>query len=94
MTFDWDDGNTAKCEKHGLTRVLIEAFFRAGPRVAPDPTHSATEARHIAIGRTPEGRPAFVAFCWRGGRIRPISARYMHDREVIRYEDRSGDDNG
>ena len=88
MQFDWDTGNTAKCEKHGLTRADIEAFFRAEPRVAPDPAHSATEQRFIAIGRTPGGRPAFVAFCWRGAKIRPVSARYMHDREVRRYENR------
>ena len=88
MQFDWDTGNTAKCEKHRLTRADIEAFFRSEPRVAPDPTHSATEQRFIAIGRTPGGRPAFVAFCWRGAKIRPVSARYMHDREVRRYENR------
>ena len=84
--FDWDNGNSAKCEKHGLTRFLIEAMFRAGVRVAPDPEHSSlAEQRFIAVGRTSEGRPAFVAFCWRDGRIRPISARYMHAREVARY---------
>lgn len=88
MDFDWDDGNLAKCMKHGLTREEIEGFFRAHPRVAPDPEHSHAEQRFIAVGRTPEGRPAFVAFCWRGDLIRPISARYMHAREVRRYENR------
>lgn len=87
MHFDWDPGNTTKCEKHGLTRADIEAFFRAHPRVAPDPAHSTTEQRFIAVGRTPGGRPAFVAFCWRDDKIRPVSARYMHAREVKRYED-------
>jgi uncharacterized DUF497 family protein len=87
MDFDWDDGNAAKCEKHGLNRAEIEAIFRAKPRVAPDPKHSAAETRFIAVGRTPGGRAAFVAFCWRAGRIRPISARYMHAREVRRYEE-------
>jgi len=88
MDFDWDDGNLAKCMKHGLTREEIEGFFRARPRVAPDAEHSQAEQRFIAVGRTPEGRPAFVAFCWRGDLIRPISARYMHAREVRRYENR------
>ena len=86
LDFDWDQGNSAKCEKHGLTRAEIEAMFRAGLHVAPDPDHSTlAEQRFIAIGRTPGGRPAFVAFCWRDGRIRPISARYMHAREVARH---------
>jgi uncharacterized DUF497 family protein len=69
--------------------------MRSGPRVAPDPVHSLhDEQRFIAIGRTPSGRHAFIAFCWRDGRVRPISARHMHAREVARYEQaqRSGDD--
>ena len=88
MQFDWDDGNSAKCEKHGLTRAGIEAFFPSEPRVAPDPLHSATEQRFIAVDPMPDGRPAFVDFCWRGDKIRPVSARYMHDREARRYENR------
>ncbi len=88
MQFDWGSGNEAKCEKHGLTRAEIEAFFRAEPRVAPDPLHSQMEQRFIAVGRTPSGRPAFVAFCWRGDKIRPVSARYMHAREALKYENR------
>lgn len=92
MQFDWDDGNRAKVQTHGLTVPEIEAFFRRMPRVAPDPAHSGAEARFIAVGRTETGRPAFVAFCWRGARIRPISARYMHDREVRRYEESPADD--
>lgn len=87
MNFDWDDGNRTKAQKHGLTLGEIEGFFRARPRVAPDPAHSAAETRFLAVGRTAAGRPAFVAFCWRDGRIRPISARYMHAKEVRRYEE-------
>ncbi|MEY4982780.1 MAG: hypothetical protein RIR62_1046 [Pseudomonadota bacterium] len=90
--FDWDDGNRAKVQKHGLSVAEIEGFFRRAPRVAPDPRHSQAEARFIAVGRTAQGRPAFVAFCWRGACIRPISARYMHAREARRYEESSPDD--
>jgi uncharacterized protein len=85
MQFDWDDGNTTKCLKHGLSRKLIEDFFRSRPRVAPDFEHSDDEQRFIAIGRI-EGRPIFVAFCWRRAKIRPVSARYMHMKEAVRYE--------
>jgi len=53
-TFDWDHGNSAKCEKHGLSRVQIEAMFRAGLHVAPVPEHSTiAEQRFIAVGMTP-----------------------------------------
>ena len=88
MHFDWDTGNKAKCEKHGLTRALVEAFFRSEPHVSPDPAHSKAEQRFIAVGRMPDGRAVFVAFCWRGDKIRPISARYMHEKEVRAYENR------
>jgi hypothetical protein len=51
------------------------------------------ESRFIAVGRTPEGRFAFVAFTprVREGQllVRPISARYMHEKEVARYEKES-----
>ena len=86
IQFDWDTGNQTKCRKHGLTLNDIEHLFRTDPLVAPDRAHSTAEQRFIAVGRTPSGRPAFVAFCWRGDKIRPVSARYMHTREVKAYE--------
>ena len=95
MEFDWDDGNRAKCLKHGVTHEEIKHALTHGARVAPDPAHSEAEQRFIAVGRAPSGRPVFVAFCWRGAKLRPISARFMHAREVARYEqaqDRSEDD--
>jgi uncharacterized DUF497 family protein len=88
--FDWDGGNQGKCLKHGVSQAEIEQAMRNDPRVAPDPVHSLTEQRFIAVGRTATGRYVFVAFCWRGGRIRPISARFMHAREIARYEDAQG----
>jgi len=76
--FDWDDANRAKCQKHGVSIAEIETLFVHGPRVAPDPKHSADEGL-IAVGKTNEGRPLFVAFTMRtkeGRRlIRWVSAR-------------------
>jgi len=88
--FDWDDGNRARCQKHGVPIAEIEALFARGARVAPDPKHSADEDRLIAVGNTSAGRPLFVAFTMRtikGRRlIRPVTARYMHAREKAAYE--------
>ena len=88
--FDWDEGNREKCRKHGVSLDEIESLFLGGPRFAPDLGHSGGESRYIAIGRTTEGRPLFVAFTIRAkaGRnlVRPISARFMHAREAARYE--------
>jgi uncharacterized protein len=85
MQFDWDTGNTAKCAKHGLTRAEIEYALSHQARFAADPDHSVTEQRFIAVSRTAGGRPVFVVFCWRDGKLRPISARYMHRREALRH---------
>lgn len=91
--FDWDEGNRAKCQKHGVSIAQIEALFGQSPRIAPDPKHSAEEDRLIAVGRTSTGRPLFVAFTIRtkGDRrlIRPVAARYMHARETAAYEKES-----
>lgn len=83
--FDWDDGNTAKCAKHGLTQGEIESVFHLNPGVSPDPLHSQAEERFIATGKNRTGRFIFVVFCFRRGKIRPISARYMHRKEAQRY---------
>lgn len=56
----------------------------------PDIRHSAHEERLVAIGRNRHGRALFVVFTirTRDGRrlVRPLSARYMHKREIEGYE--------
>jgi len=88
--FDWDDANRAKCGKHGVPSEEIEAMFAVEVGIAPDLEHSGDETRFIAVGRTRAGRPMFVAFTLRirdGLRlIRPVSARYMHAKEIREYE--------
>ena len=82
--FDWDDGNRAKCKRHGVSIADIEALFDTSPRVTPDVRHSDREERFIAVGRTRRGRAIFVAFTLRGPDrrfVRPISARFMHEKE-------------
>jgi uncharacterized DUF497 family protein len=88
--FDWDTGNREKCEKHGLSMEAIELVLRGTIHVFPDVAHSRVETRYLAIGRGPDGRHVFVAFTLRrlSGSVllRPISARYMHAKEVKHYE--------
>jgi uncharacterized DUF497 family protein len=89
--FDWDHANRDKCRKHGVSLPAIEAAFRRPIAVVPDPQHSAAEERFKAIGVTDEGRHILIVFALRsrGGEIfiRPISARYMHRREIRYYEE-------
>jgi len=88
--FDWDDGNEGKCQKHGVSLSDLESAFNKTMRIFPDPSHSQDEIRYIALGKTDEGRDVFVAFTLRQREgktyIRPISARYMHRKEVEHYE--------
>jgi uncharacterized DUF497 family protein len=88
--FDWDQGNREKCQKHGVSIVEIETMFAGTVLVAPDPLHSVREERFKAVGAAESGRKLLVVFTWRmrdGDRfIRPVSARYMHEKEVKAYE--------
>jgi uncharacterized protein len=88
--FDWDVANRGKCRKHGLEIAELEAVFAHPHRLAPDIGHSNEEARYLAIGNGGGSRPIFVVFTLRtmGNKtlIRPISARYMHQKEIRYYE--------
>jgi uncharacterized DUF497 family protein len=88
--FDWDAGNRDKCRKHGVSIAEIEAFLLANPRVAPDLRHSGQEDRLMAVGRNSRGRAIFVVFTIRSvdgkSLIRPLTARYMHRKEIEGYE--------
>jgi uncharacterized protein len=84
--FQWDRANRFKCEKHGVPLATIEGIFRRPIAVFPDPTHSEGEKRFKAIGKTEDGRSVLMVFTLQTRRgktfIRPISARYMHKKEV------------
>jgi uncharacterized DUF497 family protein len=89
--FDWDGGNRTKCQKHGISIAEIESVFSGPVVILPDKENTQGERRFRAIGSTPKGRRAFVVFTLRnhgrGVLLRPISARYMHNREVKNYEE-------
>jgi uncharacterized protein len=93
--FDWDKGNRAKCEKHGLSTSVIEGLFTRPLAILPDAAHSQRERRFRAIGRTDKGWGVFIVFTLRrkGDEllIRPISARYMHKKEIDAYEKENPD---
>jgi uncharacterized DUF497 family protein len=87
--FDWDGGNARKNDKHGVSTAEAEqVFFNAPLLLLADEKHSQLEARHHALGRTDEGRLLHIAFTLRqaGSLIRVISARDMHRKERVIYE--------
>ncbi len=88
--FDWDQGNILKCQKHGVSLGEIEDLFLQEVLIALDKRHSRKEERSIAIGTSKRNKLAFVSFTFRKKKdrtlIRPISARYMHEKERKVYE--------
>jgi uncharacterized protein len=90
--FEWDEGNARKNEQHGVSMAEAEqTFFNAPLLVLPDSKHSGTEPRFHALGKTNEGRELHITFTLRdaGQLIRVISARVMHRKERVIYEQAS-----
>jgi uncharacterized DUF497 family protein len=81
--------------KHGLSTSVIDSLFTHPLAIFPDAAHSQRERRFRAIGRTEKRRGVFIVFTLRrrGDEllIRPISARYMHKKEIDAYEKENPD---
>jgi hypothetical protein len=88
--FDWDQGNARKsADKHGVSQAEAErVFFNEPLLVVPDSKHSEQEMRYHALGSTDERRLLHITFTLRASAtlIRVISARDMHRKERIYYE--------
>ncbi len=95
--FDWDEVNLGKRQKHGVSLAEIETMFAGTVLIAPDPARSVREERFKAIGAGAEGRRLFVVFTLRTREaktfLRPVSARYMHRREIKAYEEETSSPN-
>lgn len=87
--FEWDEGNSRKNEKHGVTMAETEqVFFNQPLLVLDDAGHSQREPRLHALGRTDDGRALHITLTLRQSNrlIRVISARDMHRKERALYE--------
>ena len=81
--FDWDSGNLPKCIGHGVSLAEIESLFQGDVYIVRDAVVGG-ERRVLGFGNG-AGRWIFCVFTWRGDRSRPVSVRFMHDKEVKRY---------
>lgn len=87
--FEWDGGNARKNEKHGVSTAEAEqVFFNTPLLLLADTMHSHGEPRFHALGKTDEERALHITFTLRNNEesIRVISARNMHRKERILYE--------
>jgi uncharacterized protein len=87
--FEWDEGNARKNEHHGVSMAESEqVFFNTPLLVLADAKHNEIEPRFHALGKTTEGRRLHITFTLRDADqlIRVISARDMHRKERVIYE--------
>jgi uncharacterized DUF497 family protein len=90
--FQWDSGNAEKKTKHGVERFEAEqVFFNTPLLLLDDLAHSQSEPRMHALGQTDQARLLHLTFTLRrsGEMIRVISARDMHRKERMIYEQAS-----
>ena len=87
LEFGWDDGNSEKPRKHGLTLTETEeAFFDENKVMFTDWEHSATEQRITLLGKNKRGRLLNITYTIRAKKIRIITARSVNRKEVQLYE--------
>lgn len=88
--FEWDTGNQRKSvEKHGVAKFEAEqVFFNAPLLILSDDKHNQIEPRYHALGKTDGARLLHITLTLRseGTLIRVISARDMHRKERLVYE--------
>lgn len=86
--FEWDKGNIDKSyQKHGISPKEAEEVFADNDSIVlPQIKHTQKEPRFIIVGKTLEGKQLFIVFTMRKEKVRIISARRMHTKEVSKYE--------
>jgi uncharacterized DUF497 family protein len=78
--FDWDPHNAGHVARHGVTPAEVEeALERAHVIIPARNMHG--EKRWKLLGRSAAGRYPVVAFTIRDGRLRPVTAHTMNQRE-------------
>lgn len=90
FAFEWDHGNQSKNRtKHGISIEEVESVFRSGSALPLGTQKSppTTEQRLGAVGPDSNGRLLQIAFTFRDGRVRVISARPAHRKERKSYEE-------
>jgi uncharacterized DUF497 family protein len=81
--FDWDAGNKAKVLKR-MPFEVAESAFVGEPVIFHDDKHSQGEPRWFLMN-TVNQRAVALVFTVRDDKIRIVSARYMHKKEVHKY---------
>jgi uncharacterized DUF497 family protein len=90
MSFDWDPAKAeANFRKHGVRFTEVIPVFEDDRAVTvADEDSDPHEVRFVTIGIGAKERVLVVVYCYRGRKIRIISARVATPRERRQYEER------
>jgi uncharacterized DUF497 family protein len=89
LTFGWDEQKAEQnLKKHRVSFEKAKAVSGDPFSITmPDPMHSASESRHVAIGYSSQGQLLVVVYTEREPNIRIISCRRATRRERRVYEE-------
>ena len=90
MTYEWDTAKAAaNLRKHKVSFAEAASVFLDPLALTfDDPDHSEEENREITIGASNKERALFVSHCFRGDRLRIISARKATKTEKTQYAEK------
>ncbi len=77
FTFQWDRANRTKnVTRHGVTTEECKEVFQSGGAlpIGIQVFPTGDECRYAVVGETAAGKPLFIVFTLRSGRVRVISA--------------------
>lgn len=89
MSFEWDPNKAdANFRKHGVRFSETERVFEDEFALTiSDDESDPGEERFVSIGAGVKGRILVVVYCYRGRKIRIISARVAEPHERAQYEE-------
>ena len=90
MTYEWDQAKAAaNLRKHKVSFAEAASVFLDPLTLTfDDPDHSEEENRELTIGVSNKERALFVSHCFRGDRLRIISARKATKMEKTQYAEK------
>lgn len=83
VEFDWSHGNKEKVMQR-MSLEVAESAFMGEPQIYFDEKHSQAEPRWFLMNKV-NGRAVALIFTIRQNKIRIISARHMHLKEIKKY---------
>jgi uncharacterized DUF497 family protein len=87
VEFEWDERKAAEnLRKHGVDFADAALVLEDDLALTVEDPDAQGEERWVTMGHDPNQRVLVLAYTWRGGRIRLISARKATGAERRRYE--------